>query len=362
MKKQSSVTIVGAGVAGSVLAAFLGKNGYAVTIVEQDWKEQDRIVGELLQPGGVSLLYQMGLEHLLQGIDAKEIEGYVLHHQESSTKILYPDTDKNILGRGFKNGRFVQNARVYISTLSSVNCISGKATRLLYKSQNQVEGIEIETEEGIEKIYSDLTIVSEGAFSKFRNYLSPAKPTITSFFLGILIDNSNMANSSFGQVILSETGPTLVYPVSSTHSRVLIDFQGSEAPRRGQELKTCLIEEKSKSLPKDIRERFIDGVQNTAIKCMPNNYLPVVKHDVKGVVLMGDSQNMRHPLTGGGMTAAFSNVLYLGNQILSHPHIFNEDKFYADYTRHAKSSNGSINILANALYEVMNEPLLRDLS
>ena len=84
MKKQSSVTIVGAGVAGSVLAAFLGKNGYAVTIVEQDWKEQDRIVGELLQPGGVSLLYQMGLEHLLQGIDAKEIEGYVLHHQESS--------------------------------------------------------------------------------------------------------------------------------------------------------------------------------------------------------------------------------------------------------------------------------------
>ena len=53
-------------------------------------------------------------------------------------------------------------------------------------------------------------------------------------------------------------------------------------------------------------------------------------------------------------------MLYLGNQILSHPHIFNEDKFYADYTRHAKSSNGSINILANALYEVMNEPLLRD--
>ena len=44
------------------MAAVLGKDGRRVTIIERDLKQPDRIVGELLQPGGYDCLKALGLE------------------------------------------------------------------------------------------------------------------------------------------------------------------------------------------------------------------------------------------------------------------------------------------------------------
>lgn len=59
---ESDIVIVGSGVLGSALAAVLGRDGRCVTVVERDLSEPDRIVGELLQPGGCKALRQLGLE------------------------------------------------------------------------------------------------------------------------------------------------------------------------------------------------------------------------------------------------------------------------------------------------------------
>lgn len=56
------MVIVGAGVLGSAMAAVLARDGRRVTVVERDMKEPDRIVGELLQPGGYRALGKLGLE------------------------------------------------------------------------------------------------------------------------------------------------------------------------------------------------------------------------------------------------------------------------------------------------------------
>jgi len=53
---------VGSGVLGSSLAAVLARDGRKVTVIERDLKEPDRIVGELLQPGGLNALKDLGLE------------------------------------------------------------------------------------------------------------------------------------------------------------------------------------------------------------------------------------------------------------------------------------------------------------
>lgn len=59
---EPDVVIVGAGVLGSALAVVLARDGRRVTVVERDLKEPDRIVGELLQPGGFRALKELGLE------------------------------------------------------------------------------------------------------------------------------------------------------------------------------------------------------------------------------------------------------------------------------------------------------------
>jgi len=64
--EEAEVVVVGAGVLGSAIAAALARDGRCVTAVERDLSEPNRIVGELLQPGGFRALKKLGL----QGIDA----------------------------------------------------------------------------------------------------------------------------------------------------------------------------------------------------------------------------------------------------------------------------------------------------
>lgn len=63
--QETDIIIVGAGVLGSALAAVLARDGRKVTVVERDLREPDRIVGELLQPGGYRALRELGLESKL---------------------------------------------------------------------------------------------------------------------------------------------------------------------------------------------------------------------------------------------------------------------------------------------------------
>ena len=59
---SAEVVVVGSGVLGSAMAATLAGDGRNVTVIERDLSEPDRIVGELLQPGGYRALKQLGLQ------------------------------------------------------------------------------------------------------------------------------------------------------------------------------------------------------------------------------------------------------------------------------------------------------------
>jgi squalene monooxygenase len=58
---EADIVIVGAGIAGCAAAVAFGKQGRSVMLLEKSLKEPDRIVGELLQPGGVLALEKLGL-------------------------------------------------------------------------------------------------------------------------------------------------------------------------------------------------------------------------------------------------------------------------------------------------------------
>lgn len=58
---KDRVIVVGSGILGSSIATVLARDGRQVTLVERDLKEPDRIIGELLQPGGCNVLKKLGL-------------------------------------------------------------------------------------------------------------------------------------------------------------------------------------------------------------------------------------------------------------------------------------------------------------
>lgn len=136
------VVIVGAGILGCALAVAFGKQGRRVLLLERDLSEPDRIVGELLQPGGVSALEKLGLRgelslflfssllfsstpvqigtvayyevlDCLEGIDAIKVFGYeCIYHGERVT-IAYPKgaDGKAPEGRSFHHGKFIMKLR-----------------------------------------------------------------------------------------------------------------------------------------------------------------------------------------------------------------------------------------------------------
>ncbi|KDD72155.1 hypothetical protein H632_c3776p0, partial [Helicosporidium sp. ATCC 50920] len=85
------VIVVGAGIAGCAFAHAQSRAGRRVLLLERDLRQPDRIVGELLQPGGVLELERLGLGACLEGMDAQRVHGYCLVSEREETALLaYP--------------------------------------------------------------------------------------------------------------------------------------------------------------------------------------------------------------------------------------------------------------------------------
>jgi squalene monooxygenase len=364
IRDKYDVCIIGAGVAGATMAAVLGKAGKSVAIVERNLSERDVIVGELLQPGGVKLLEEMGLEVFLHNMDAQPVRGYNIIFQGKDTQIRYPHKNGEPLGYGFRNGKFVQNMRYFIQSLENVDVFEGRVNSIT-EQENIVNGIEfISKESGLEKLISaDLTIVSDGPFSKFRNSLSTSEKKVNGYFVGIILENCPLPNPGFGHLVMGKHPAFVMYPVNSNEIRILIDFPGEHPPKIDETFKVNLIDVFHPVMPEQMKKAFLSAIKKSDFKMMPNHRLPAMPVFKSGIVLLGDSLNMRHPLTGGGMTAAFADASRLSKNLIAITDFGNHDlldnaikDFYN--TRHV--GNQTINILADGLYGVVNHPDLRE--
>jgi squalene monooxygenase len=84
------VLIVGAGILGCAAAVTLARQGRSVVLLERNLNEPDRIVGELLQPGGVAALEKLAMGECLEGIDAIPVKGYRVFYRGESITFWYP--------------------------------------------------------------------------------------------------------------------------------------------------------------------------------------------------------------------------------------------------------------------------------
>ncbi|XP_061370077.1 squalene monooxygenase SE1-like [Gastrolobium bilobum] len=355
---STDIIIVGAGVAGAALAYTLGKDGKRVHVIERDLNEPDRIVGELLQPGGYLKLIELGLEDCVDEIDAQQVFGYALYKDGKNTKLSYPleKFNSDVSGRSFHNGRFIQRMRDKASSLPNVKLEQGTVTSLL-EENGTIKGVHYKTKSGQELIEkAPLTIVCDGCFSNLRRSLCNPKVDVPSHFVGLVLENCNLPFANHGHVILGDPSPILFYPISSTEIRCLVDVPGQKLPSLGngdmaRYLKTVVAPQ----VPRELRTSFIAAVDKGNIRSMPNRSMPASPYPTPGALLMGDAFNMRHPLTGGGMTVALSDIVLL-RDLLRPLHDLRDAsalcKYLESFYTLRKPVASTINTLAGALYKV----------
>ncbi|KAL6762302.1 SE-domain-containing protein [Haematococcus lacustris] len=355
------IIMVGAGVAGSALAFAQAKEGRRVLVLERDLSQPDRIVGELLQPGGYLMLKRLGLQDAVDEIDSQKVYGYALFKNGQHAVVRYPmeGQTEDVAGRSFHHGRFVQRMRTAAAALPNITMRQAFVKRLVNQQGEEwqegqvVTGVAYKDKDGSERqARAHLTIVCDGMYSNLRKRLTNAEIKHPSFFVGVILRNCTLPAPNHGHVVLAKPSPILFYPISSNEVRCLVDVPGEKLPADLPEyLRTVVAPE----VPDCLRPAFLAALDCSQIRTMQNKQLYSNPQHQPGALLLGDAFNMRHPLTGGGMTVALSDCKLLCDML--HPLTSLDDVMTtalrtADFYTRRKPVAATINTLANALYKV----------
>lgn len=369
--KQYDFIIIGAGIFGAAFATTMAKEGREVLLVERDLSEPDRIVGELLQPGGCQALKQLGLEDCLEDIDGIRVDGYVVYFQGKPAHVPYtkdPRFGTQFKGKSFHHGKFVSKLRERAKSTKGVTTIEATVNKLIVSSdETRIMGVYCTKDNASQYYFGSMTVVADGCFSKFRKAVLYSEPETLSQFVGFILKDCPLPYSNHGHVILGKDGPVLLYQIGTHDTRVLIDVPGKLPSRSNGDLHKYLLRV-SEDLPAVVKPSFVAAINEQIPRVMPNSKLsPGFKaYSFRGVLIAGDAFNMRHPLTGGGMTVAFNDIVQLQKLFdprllpsLEEHHLINLKLEQFQWNRIASSS--VINILACALYRLFqskNDPNL----
>eukprot|EP01134_Creolimax_fragrantissima_P008290 CFRG8290T1 len=349
--------IVGAGILGATMATAAARDGRKVTLIERDMSEPDRIVGELLQPGGLNSLTELGLGDCVDSIDAITEKGYIVQYQDQSIMLEYPkdESGNTIVGRSFHHGRFIMKLREAAMKQENVTVVEGTVTALQEDAEGTVTGVIYKPKTGGDRleISAPLTIVADGCFSKFRKQLSKTTPTIPSRFYALELHDVAMEPANYAIVALIDPFPVLVYQIGTRETRILVDIPENSGI---EDVPMYMRDTVVPQLPLHIQGPFLTALAEQKLRSMPNSYLPAAPLLKNGVVCMGDAMNMRHPLTGGGMSVAFKDVLLWQQLMCRIPDLRDTDAVrnaHKEFTRARRQGHSFVvNVLANALYDL----------
>ena len=385
---EADVVIVGAGILGCAVAVALSNQGRSVILLERSLKQPDRIVGELLQPGGVQALEQLGLQDCLEDIDAVPVHGYDVIYYGNEVQIAYPENTldstvdatgdkeksrkrKRPEGRSFHHGRLIAKLRQKAMMCKNVTVVETTANDMVRSGYSgQILGVECTTKGEKDFYFGHLTIIADGYASKFRKEVVTQTPVSKSKFWALELIDADLPMPNHGHVILGDGAPVLLYQIGTHETRALIDIPEnlSSASTANGGVKGHLRNVVLPSLPEKVRPSFEAALERDRLRSMPNSWLPPSTNKQPGMILLGDAMNMRHPLTGGGMTVAFNDAVLLSTLLSPEivPQLSDTKKVLAQmrvFHWRRKNLTAVINILAQALYALFaaEDPQLKAL-
>ncbi|KAH1040521.1 hypothetical protein J1N35_042264 [Gossypium stocksii] len=320
---------------------------------------------------------QEGWSDCVDEIDAQQFLGYSLYKDGKETLVSYPleKFQSHISGITSHNGRFVQRLRKNSASLHKyflpflliifqiqhkiVTLEQGTVTSLI-EENGIVTGVHYKNESGqVLTAYAPLTIVCDGCFSNLRRCLCYPKVDIPSYLVGLTLTNCNLPKKNYGAIILAHPSPILLYPISSTEIRCMVNVPSEKVPSVSNGEMACYLKTQvaPKVLPK-VYNSFISAIEKKGnIRIMPAKIMAAAPNLTPGALLIGDALNIRHAITGGGMTVALSDVVIL-RDLLRPLHdlsdAFTISKYLESFYTLRKPMSSTINILANVLQKVFN--------
>src|SRR6184192_3052744 len=351
--------LIGSGLAGGLLAAYLGRRGYDVDLYERraDPREGNIVGGRSINLSistrGIYALEHIGLaDEVLQ--QAIPMRGRMIHDKSGDLHFAPYDVDPtkciNSIGRAALNTTVIEAAQRYSNVRVHFN-------HRCTDADLDTPTVELETENGQLTAQGDAVIGLDGAFSAVRQSMQRRMGTFQ-------YDESYLAHGYKELTIppgpdgswRMEKNALHIWPRKSFMMIALPNPDGSftctlfwefEGPRSFASTKT----------DNDVR-RFFDEEFPDAVSLMPA-LLEDFKNNPTGslvtircapwfyrgnICLVGDAAHAVVPFYGQGMNAAFEDCVVLDECLEEFPH--NRHRAFAEYFRRRKENADALADLA----------------
>jgi kynurenine 3-monooxygenase len=365
---MKQVTIVGAGLVGSLWAVYLSKAGYKVSIYERrpDIRKAEISAGKsinlALSDRGWKALKGAGVDHLIREI-AIPMPGRIMHDQAG--KLTYQAYGKEgqaiySVSRGGVNARMMDIAeQVGNATIHyNMKCLNADLEAGICHFENTETGEQLE-------VQSDLIFACDGAFSAIRynamqklDRFNYSQRYIEDGYREILLP----ANPDGSYKI--EKNALHIWPRGRFMLIALPNEDGSftctlfmpfEGENSFEQLKT---RDQVDSFFKKIFPDFYEMMPNVgdAWEDHPLASLAITRcypwHHGK-CALMGDAAHATVPFYGQGMNAGFEDCTVMNDLMLKHDHDW--EKIFAEYSPLRKPDGDGLQELSLHNYHVMRD-------
>jgi 2-polyprenyl-6-methoxyphenol hydroxylase-like FAD-dependent oxidoreductase len=162
--------VVGAGPAGAALAFVLADRGIEVTLLERQRDFAREFRGEVLLPGGIDALEQMGLASLLERVPQMRPDTVTLYLNRKRVlelalePALFAGRPAIAVSQSALLERLVEEA----SRRPRFQLLRGALARELLREGGRIVGVRIQTEDGERMLRGDLVIGADGRASVVR--------------------------------------------------------------------------------------------------------------------------------------------------------------------------------------------------
>ncbi|KAG2298435.1 hypothetical protein Bca52824_034907, partial [Brassica carinata] len=206
--------------------------------------------------------------------------------------------------------------------------------------------------------FAPLTVVCDGCYSNLRRSLVDNIEEIHTYMVGYITRNSQLYDPKNLHLILSRPMVCVMYQISSDEVRCIAEIPADSVPSMANgEMSTFLKESMAPQIPIQLREIFIKGINDGAkMKVVATKSMSAALSEKKGVIVLGDAFNMRHPLIASGMMVVLSDILILRHLLKPLENLANVtqvSQVIKNFNEIRKPMSATVNTLGSAISQVL---------